>query len=51
MCHCLRLIFVADREQTEEEMDFEEPPPIYEPPPSYDEIIKVGMDDQMLQSP
>lgn len=27
-----------------------EPPPNYEDPPAYDEIIKIGMDDQIKRS-
>lgn len=27
--------------------EISEPPPLYEAPPTYEEIIKVGMDDQI----
>ena len=27
-----------------------EPPPIYEHPPNYDEIIKIGMDEQISRA-
>lgn len=27
--------------------EISEPPPIYEAPPNYDEVIKIGMDEQI----
>lgn len=36
---------VSNNNNRNDEMN--EPPPTYEAPPNYDEIIKVGMDEQM----
>lgn len=37
---------LAAAQQQQEELA-NEPPPLYEAPPNYDEIINIGMDDQI----
>lgn len=45
----LKQIFVPDGTNNTRPEDITEPPPNYEEPPAYDDIIKVGMDEQITK--